>query len=108
MYRTAPISRLCTATRERLRGNDFCTSSVPPEKKTRGEPHHHLRAGIVSLRQTVEMRECGSGLQLAYITDNFAKNKKEESLLRVFVGERAEAFPPVASRFSAFKRAGSA
>jgi hypothetical protein len=29
-------------------------------------------------------------------------------LLRVFVGERAEAFPPVASRFSAFKRAGSA
>ena len=29
-------------------------------------------------------------------------------MLRVIVGERAEAFPPVASRFSAFKRAGSA
>jgi len=34
--------------------------------------------------------------------------EKEEGLLRVIVGKKAEAFPPVASRFSAFKRAGSA
>ncbi|RQP02903.1 hypothetical protein POPTR_018G089150v4 [Populus trichocarpa] len=63
---------------------DFTRETVAPhcascERRRKEEPHHHLRAGIVSLRHRVEMRECGGWSSvLAYITDCFARRKEEE------------------------------